>query len=512
MTRQSLRAAATAGILTVALALSGCVSWFLPPESGGTSTPTDEPVAAELEPYYHQVLKWSACGEGMQCATAIAPLDWSDPAAGNIELALVRQTARSGNPLGSLLINPGGPGGSGYDFIRDSVDYATSERLQSSFDVVGFDPRGVNRSTAVTCHVDPKELDRVLYGIIPGEPGTDEWIAESVQGSREFAARCLELTGPLLGTVDTASAARDLDMLRAALGDTTLNYLGYSYGSLLGQVYAELFPEKTGRLVLDGAVDPAASDFEATAIQAEGFESALNAFLEDCLSSAECPFSGPVDDARSEIRALLDTLDASPLAGADGRKLGSATMFRAIILPLYNQSTWGFLRQLFDDVFVGETAYAFELADQYNGRLPDGSYRDNQTEAFIAINCLDEPGPGDPESMRAEAAELRELAPVFGPQLSWGGAGCPNWSVPPTRDRVPIVAPGSADILVVGTTNDPATPYRWAVTVAQTLENGHLVTYEGEGHTAYNKSNACINDVVDNFLIDGTVPDSDPRC
>ena len=504
------------GIVAVALAatlpLSGCVSWFLPPTANSTSTPTDEQVAAELQAYYRQVLSWSSCGGGMQCATAKAPMDWSDPGAGDVELALVRQPATSGNRVGSLLVNPGGPGGSGYDFIKDSIDYATDERLQASFDVVGFDPRGVNRSTPVTCYTDPAELDAYLYDIVPGEQGSDEWLAELAAGTKKFGDRCLELTGPLLGLVDTASAARDLDMLRAALGDTTLNYLGYSYGTLLGQVYADLFPGKTGRLVLDGAVDPAATDFEGTATQAQGFESALKAFLVDCAGASDCPFSGSEDDSLTEIRALLDSLDASPLRNSDGRQLGSAAMFTAIILPLYNKDNWQYLRQLFTEVFAGDAAYAFQLADSYNGRNADGTYRDNQTEAFIAINCLDAHGDGDVATMRSEAAELKELAPVFGPQMSWGGTGCPNWPVPAKRDRAPIVAEGSADILVIGTTNDPATPYSWAVTVADTLSKGHLVTYDGEGHTAYNKSNACVNDTVDDFLINGTVPAADPKC
>lgn len=508
MKRLSLGAA----VLALTLALSGCVSWFLPPTANSTSTPTDEDVQADLLPYYRQVLTWSSCGGGMQCATATAPLDWADPSAGDIELALIRQPATSGNRIGSLLVNPGGPGGSGYDFINDSVDYATDERLQSSFDIVGFDPRGVNRSTAVTCYDDPAELDSYIYDIVPGDPGSDAWLAATAANAKEFGERCLELSGPLLGLVDTPNAARDLDMLRAALGDTTLNYVGYSYGTLLGLVYAELFPERTGRLVLDGAVDPAATDFEGTATQAKGFESALTAFLADCASTSDCPFDGSVTSSLREIRALLDSLDASPLRGEDGRQLGSATMFIAIILPLYNQSNWQYLRQLFTEVFEGDSSYAFQLADNYNGRNPDGTYRDNQTEAFISINCLDARGDGTVETMRDEAAELKSIAPVFGPQMSWGGTGCPNWPVLPKRDRLPIVAPGSADILVIGTTNDPATPYSWAVTVADTLENGHLVTYNGEGHTAYNKSNACVNDVVDDFLIDGTVPVSDPDC
>ncbi|MDP3208976.1 MAG: alpha/beta hydrolase [Rhodoglobus sp.] len=506
------RLAAVALALSVSLALSGCVSWFLPPTANSTSTPTGEEVAADLAPYYRQILAWSSCGGGMQCATAIAPLDWSDPGAADIELALVRKPATSSNRVGSLLVNPGGPGGSGYDFIRDSVDYATDARLQASFDIVGFDPRGVNRSTAVSCYTDPTELDSYLYDIAPGTPGSDSWLEALSAGSKAFGERCLELTGPLLAHVDTPSAARDLDMLRAALGDLTLNYLGYSYGTLLGQVYAELFPNKTGRLVLDGAVDPAASDFEGTAAQAKGFESALKAFLVDCSAASDCPFTGSVDDSLVEIRALLDTLDASPLRNDDGRRLGSGAMFTAIILPLYNQSNGQYLRQLFGEVFKGDASYAFQLADNYNGRNTDGTYRDNQTEAFISINCLDEHGDGDLVSMRAEAAELKKLAPVFGPQMSWGGTGCPNWPVPAQRTRGPISASGSTDILVVGTTNDPATPYSWAVAVASTLVKGHLVTYDGEGHTAYNKSNSCVNDVVDDFFINGTVPESDPKC
>jgi pimeloyl-ACP methyl ester carboxylesterase len=508
--KRLIRVAAVAAALS--LALTGCVSWFEPPQVSATSSPTGESVAADLERFYAQQIVWDPCGDGLQCATAIAPVNWDDPAAGDIELALVRQPATSGNPIGSLLVNPGGPGGSGYDFIRDSLDYATDEKLQANFDVVGFDPRGVNRSTPVTCYDDPAELDSYLYEIPPGEPGSDQWLDAASTASRDFGQRCLDLTGPLLGYVDTPSAARDMDMLRAALGDEKLNFLGYSYGTLLGQVYANLFPDRAGRLVLDGAVDPNATEFEKTATQAQGFESALRAFLEDCSTSSDCPFTGSVDSSMQKVRDLLDTLDASPLTASDGRQLGSATMFTAIILPLYNQDNWVYLREVFTDVFAGDPEYAFQLADNYNGRNPDGTYRDNQTEAFISINCLDEHGNPTADEMRQEAAELRELAPVLGPQMSWGGTGCPNWPVPATFARGPIVAPGSPDILVLGTTNDPATPYEWAVTVADTLENGHLVTYEGEGHTAYNKSNDCVNSVVDAFLIDGTVPDGDPLC
>ncbi|GAA1224858.1 alpha/beta hydrolase [Rhodoglobus aureus] len=502
----------TSAALAVSLMLSGCVSWFMPPASNLTSTPTEEAVAPGLERFYQQVLEWANCGDALQCATAVAPVDWENPEGDTIELALVRQTARGNDRIGSLLVNPGGPGGSGFDFVADSVDYATSEALQSQFDVVGFDPRGVNRSTPVSCYSDPAELDEYIYSITPGEKGSDEWIAASTETAAQFAQRCLEETGPFLGFVDTPSAARDLDMLRAALGDTTLNYLGYSYGTLLGQVYAELFPEKTGRLVLDGAVDPAASEFEGTKAQAQGFEGALDAFLEDCAGASDCPFTGSTEQSRASIRTLLDRLDKSPLTNTDGRQLGSGTMFTAIILPLYSQGNWAYLRQLFTTVMQGDASIAFDLADSYNGRGPDGSYAENQTEAFIAINCLDAREPADVARMHEQAAELAVAAPIFGPQMSYGDPGCATWPVEAKRDRVAISAPGAADMLVIGTTNDPATPYEWAQTVAGNLDSGHLITYNGEGHTAYNKSNECVNSAVEDFLLTGVVPAVDPNC
>src|SRR5690606_22638035 len=256
--------------------------WFLPPRPATTSTPTGEQVPAELRPYYEQVLVWRGCGNGMQCTTARAPIDWADPSAGEIELALARQPAR-GDRLGSVLVNPGGPGASGVDFILESVDFATSERLQQRYDIVGFDPRGVGRSTPIVCTTDPAELDEFNFGILPGEPGSDEWFDAGDAAFRRWGETCLEHTGPLLGHVDTVSVARDLDMLRAVLGDPELNYLGYSYGSYIGATYAELFPQRTGRMVLDGAVDPSTSEFEVTLAQAIGFERAFRAYLEDCL-------------------------------------------------------------------------------------------------------------------------------------------------------------------------------------------------------------------------------------
>ncbi|GAA1059415.1 alpha/beta hydrolase [Agromyces bracchium] len=506
--RRRLIAAASAVVASV-LVLAGCsVPSFL---GGGTdrSEPTGETVATELEPFYSQVLEWERCDDKL-CATATAPLDWSDPAAGEIELALVRRPT-SGDKIGSLLVNPGGPGGSGYEFIADSIDYATGPRLQQRFDIVGFDPRGVGRSSAVTCY-DAAQMDEFLYGIVPAERGSDEWIAEVTAANQDFGQACADETGELLANVDTESAARDLDLLRAILGDEQLNYLGYSYGTFLGATYAGLYPEKTGRLVLDGAIDPTASNQEVNVAQSVGFEDALKAYLGDCLAGEDCPFSGSVDAAADEVSRLLASVGASPLRGTDGRMLGADALVTAIIYPLYSVESWPYLSDMFESVMFGEADTALLFADLYNGREQDGTYADNSTEAFRAINCLDYTYDDDPAKMRADAAALAEAAPIIGPYFGFGDIGCAQWPVVSEADRSAITAEGAAPIMVIGTTGDPATPYQWAEALAEQLDSGFLVSYDGEGHTAYRKSNACIDDTVEDFLIDGTVPASDPRC
>ncbi|MCU1415092.1 MAG: alpha/beta hydrolase, partial [Microbacteriaceae bacterium] len=300
--------------------------------------------------------------------------------------------------------------------------------------------------------------------------------------------------------------------LRAALGDKKLNYLGYSYGTFLGANYAQLFPKKTGHLVLDGALDPATTDFEVTETQAIGFENNMRSYLAYCLKHAKCPFTGSVDDGMAKVRSILARLNTNPITDTDGRQLGSATMFSAIILPLYSQSNWPYLNQLFTDVDNGSAQIAFELADSLNDRKADGTYSDNSEEAFLAINCLDyKPTATTPAEMQAQAAELIKVAPTFGAEMAWGFT-CAAWPYQATRDRVAIHAPGAAPILVVGTTNDPATPYVWAQNLAKELDSGHLITRKGNGHTGYNKGNSCVDNAVDSFFVSNTVPTSDPKC
>jgi pimeloyl-ACP methyl ester carboxylesterase len=301
-------------------------------------------------------------------------------------------------------------------------------------------------------------------------------------------------------------------MLRYLVGDRQLNYLGYSYGTLLGALYAENFPGNVGRMVLDGALNPASSSFDVTLTQAQGFEKALRAYLADCLERTSCPFAGSVDASMTQISQLLARLDAQPLEASDGRLLGADAMVTAIIAPLYDKQAWGYLSDIFTAVNDGDADPAFAAADWYYNRSETGVYGDNSTEAFIAINCLDYPTTTDQQQWEAHAQQLKSAAPVIGPYLAWGEQSCATWPAPSVLTPEEVSATGSRDILVIGTTGDPATPYRWAQELAAQLDHGHLITYVGEGHTAYNKSNSCVKDAVDSFLLSGTVPARDLRC
>lgn len=515
VTRTTTRraAAALAAVLSSAMALTGCL-YLAIPEEATTVSPTPEPAPLpdvtgwSADDFYDQEIAWSDCGSPFECTTVVAPLDWHDPEAGSIELALIRQTALGGTAIGSLLTNPGGPGASGVELIELSIDYAVGTPLQEQFDVIGFDPRGVGRSTAVHC-LDDAEMDAYLYDIVPAERGSAEWEAELNERNQRFAEACEAGSDGILEFITTEQSARDMDLLRALLGDEQLNYLGYSYGTFLGATYAELFPENVGRLVLDGAIDPSTSGPEVSAIQAVGFEQALRAFMADCLESSECPFRGSVDQAMADLATLLASVDASPLPTADGRQLGADSLLTGIIAALYSQDSWPFLESALASALSGDGETAMYLADFYNGR-ENGAYLDNSTEAFRAYNCMDYPADTDQARIDAADARIAAEAPTVAPY--WDGPdACAAWPFPPSGSRGAITAEGAAPIVVVGTTGDPATPYEWSVALAEQLASGVLVTNTGEGHTGYNKGNVCVDTAVESYLLTGEVP-ADNAC
>ncbi|GAA3657289.1 alpha/beta hydrolase [Microbacterium marinilacus] len=513
MTRTIRRLGSAVAVLVVgALALSGCLYAQIPegsPQRPDASRTPDPAIAAELRVFYDQDVEWSECGASFDCTTIVAPLDWAEPDAGEIELAVVRQRATEGDPLGSLLLNPGGPGGSGYDFVAQSVDFAVSEALQERYDIVGFDPRGVGRSTAVSC-LDAAQMDDYLYVIPEHERGTPEWEDELTARNTEFADACEANSAGILEFITTDQSARDMDLLRGVLGDEKLTYLGYSYGTFLGATYAKLFPERVGRLVLDGAIDPSVSGTDVGTTQAVGFEQALRTYMESCLETDGCPFDGSVDQAMGDLSALLASVDRSPLSSPDGRSLGADSLMTAIIAALYAEENWPYLTAALTEALQGDSATAFLLADFYNGRQ-DGQYQDNSTEAFQAYNCMDYPADETQEQIDASDELVQQEAPTIAPY--WDGPGvCEVWPYEPTGVREPIAAEGAAPIVVIGTTGDPATPYEWAVSLAEQLSSGVLMTYEGEGHTAYNGASSCIDDAVDTFFLDGTVPQDGLTC
>lgn len=503
--------AVIAGLAAASVALSGCLYAMIPEQSSKpstTSAPDTEGVAEDLLPFYSQELTWSECGVGFDCTDVTAPLDWEDPGKGKITLSVVRHRAE-GTPVGSLLTNPGGPGASGVDLILNSLDFAVGADLIENFDVIGFDPRGVGASTAVTCYEAP-EMDDYLYGIPTAARGSAEWEAELLDSHKAFAEACDANSEGILPYITTVNAARDMDLIRAVLGDKQLNYLGYSYGTFLGATYAKLYPEKAGRLVLDGAIDPAVPGLEVGATQALGFESALRAYMQDCLDSGECPFNGTVDEAMSDLGALLASVDSTPLKSGDGRMLGADSLMTAIIAALYSQDSWGYLTQALDEALQGDPTSAFFLADFYNGR-ENGAYTDNSAEAFRAYNCMDYPVENDPAAEAATNAKIAAGAPTIAPYWT-GPDSCSVWPYPPTGTRGEIKAEGAGPIVVIGTTNDPATPYEWSESLAKQLEEGVLITRVGEGHTGYNKGNACVDDAVEAFLLDDVVPEDGLRC
>ena len=510
---------AAAAAIVVGFTLAGCS--LLPDFFGGgggggdpTSTPTGESVPAELKPYYEQVLEWSDCGNDQMCTTAIAPMNWDDPSEGDdIELALTRH-ASNGAKIGSLFVNPGGPGASGFDLIHDSLDFAVGQKLIDRFDVIGWDPRGVGRSTAVFCY-DGAGLDQFIFGLPAAPRGTPEWVTEVTQAGVDFGQACLAGTGPVLEYIDTISTVRDLDMLRAVVGDEKINYLGYSYGSDIGTFYIDMFPDKVGRIVLDGATDSEISVEEVGIVQTAGFQRALENYLELCpdLFGSDCPFTGDLNQDLPVIRELYDRYDANPIPGADGRMMDAGVLDIAMSMALYSQDSWDFLNDLFSEAQDGITDTAFFLADYYYSRNSDGTYADNSLEAFLAIYCVDYPVETDPAALAQYEIDLQAASPTtYRPSPPIGDVTCANWPFQYRGGEVQIDGAGAADVLIISTTGDPATPYEWGVALSEQLESAHLITYNGEGHTAYNGGVACIDNTVEGYFINGTVPDQDPNC
>ena len=456
-----------------------------------------------LDGYYAQQLEWSECSDGFECSSFSVPIDYANPADGAMQISVIRKLA-TGTALGSLVLNPGGPGGSGIEYTT-YAEYVVSDTLRENFDIVGFDPRGVGFSTPVEC-LDDEQTEE--YIALDGSPDDQTEIDQAQAMSELFAQSCAINSPDTYKFLDTISAARDVDILRALLGDEMLNWLGKSYGTFLGATYADLFPERVGRMLLDGAIDPTLTNEKLSFGQALGFELALTRFVDDCVTKSDCPLSASGAAGVSEVGDLLIALDANPITLDDGRLFTQAMGTLGVVGSLYDkQYGWPELRTnlglAFDDDFSGLAS----SVDFYTGRQSDGSYKDNSNDAIAAVNCLDRPDRATTEQTVALASEWKKVAPNFGEYLAWSNISCSYWQAEATGVPKEITAPGTPTILVVGTVNDPATPYAWSQALAAQLSKGVLLTLDGDGHTAYYQGSKCIDEIVDNFYLTGEAED-----
>ncbi|MEG8105902.1 alpha/beta fold hydrolase [Actinomyces sp. CCUG 33915] len=479
-----------------------------------------------LESFYGQKVEWYDCvatagveksadKTGFQCAKVTVPLDYSQPDGQTIEIAMKKHLATGSTRQGTLFANPGGPGYSGVDMVENN-ETQFSPTVNQAYDIIGFDPRGVGSSTAVNCTSDT-ELEAASEGtpVNAGEGGmTFEQRAAVISAQfKQFEASCAANTKPteLLDHVDTVSVARDLDVLRALSGDQKLNYAGFSYGTYLGAHYAELFPANTGRMFLDGAQDPSLSFTELIKGQARGFERALRNYVAWCQSGQNCPLSGDVDAGVQQIGGIFTSADQSPVPSSDvTRPVTGDDMKQVVSVMLYSPETaWDTLNEAFGEVVNENNAWAFRsIADQLDAQ-PLAN-----TGALISVNCLDYRVEGDMATWKAQSEELQKISPRFASTFDGVELGCQAWGHTGTQPSKALHAKGSAPILVIGTTGDPATPYEDAVALADQLDSGQLLTWEGNGHTAYASSGSgpCVTKAVDTYLLTGTMPKKGLTC
>lgn len=493
------------------LSLTACVPLF--PGTGTNTQGSQDPTAIQDVPqnlleFYTQQVTWTSCEQAMRCAKVKVPMDYSHPEGQSIELAVVKLPA-SGTKKGSLLINPGGPGGSGYDMVADSSSLFSS-KLRGSYDIVGFDPRGVKRSAPVKCISDAAmdEERQQDYDL-----DTNAGLAAYETQNKSDVAQCVKNTGDVLGFVDTVSSVKDMDILRGVLNEQKLDYLGFSYGTKLGASYADLFPSKVGKFVLDGALDPTLTVETLGMGQAKAFEAALHSWAEQCVQSADCPVRGTADEAVQQIRDLNASYEKTPQKTQDGRLLTGSGFSSGLSLAMYSTDLWDVLQKALTDAFNGDPNAMMSLADYAADRDPNtGKYSSNSAFAFTAINCLDYQMTTDITALRAESKALQAASPTFGKYLGYSGLTCKDW---PYKSKVtphPIAAKGTGPIVVIGTTRDPATPYQWAQALRKQLASGVLVTWDGDGHTAYGRSNACVQNAVDSYFVDGSTPKDGLQC
>jgi pimeloyl-ACP methyl ester carboxylesterase len=448
-----------------------------------------------LDGYYNQYINWKNCYGEFQCGAFKVPIDYGNIKLGDFNIAVMKKPAS--NAVGNLVINPGGPGGSGVDYAYSYQSVFTSQVIKN-FNLIGFDPRGVGRSAPVKCLNDAQTDSSYAEDSYPDNELELEKFQEE---SAKYAEKCKK-NNKFLDSYSTANAARDMDVLRQILGDIKLNFLGKSYGTYLGSLYAKLFPERVGRFVLDGAVDPAISSMEQSLEQAVGFDSAFNAFAQDCLKLKSCVLEG---DYLKQIESKLVEIRKSPIK-VGNRQLTESLAMYGIAMGLYDEDLgWPELRRALKNLFSGNGKPLLDMSDAYTGRDSNGKYQSNEADALNVILCNDFP------LSNLDYDSIKKAAPFFGKYVAYGDLACKYL---PHGKFVLIKGTIRTDskVLIIGTKNDPATPYKWAVKLANILDNSLLVSLDSDGHTGYNRGSSCVDRTVEKYLISGVFPAQNLTC
>ena len=475
--------------------------------------PGSDKALKSIEQYQSQTLKWGKCYETFTCAFLKVPIDYTNLELGTFKIALIKYKAtKPDEKLGSIVVNPGGPGASGVDYAYNA-EYIFDKSVLEKYDLVGFDPRGISRSEAIMC-LNDKETDASFAA--DGKPDSPAEFAAQIKASKEYAKKCMENT-KYVTHYSTADSARDMDLLRAALGDSKLNFLGKSYGTYLGTLYAQFFPDKVGRMVLDGALNPNINIKEQNLTQTIGFERALDAFIQDCTARKDCPLPKKLADARTSFTALFESAAKSPLTSQGDRVATESIVVLGTAYALYdNETGWPVLRAALRQGKNQEGTVFLELVDEYSARGSDGKYANNETDAELVIDCLDWHDSRSLAQMQVDAKEFSKQAPVFGPYFSYNSLACryfePAAKDTNTRITNKITSIDTAPVLIIGTTRDPATPYAWAKSLRKTIKNSKLISLDADGHTGHGRGSACVDDAVNAYYLTGVVPAKDLQC
>jgi pimeloyl-ACP methyl ester carboxylesterase len=467
------------------------------PES--SPTPIPEPTAGPA--------RWSDCGGGFACAEVRVPRDYAAPTEGYLNISMVRAAAtKPAKRIGSLFVNPGGPGASGVELVRESLE-VFPKAVREQFDIVGFDPRGVNSSTAIRC-ID--NLDG--HDALDMSPDDAAELDALVTAAEDYADACASRNDATLAYLSTDAVVRDLDLLRQAVGDKKLTYLGFSYGTHIGALYAERFPDRIRALALDGAID-LSQDLESfRKAQAVAFEGALKRFLADCAKKSSCAFYEGGKSARA-FDQLMASIDRDPIPALrlhDSRLVGPGLAWSAVLGGMYSKELWPLLATGLALAKAGDGSLLLAISDPFRGRKSNGAYS-NMQDAYVANTCLDYPAPTDVGVYTRWANDLEAKAPHFAQMVAYNDLICAFWPVPAQGEPHAVSAPTAPPIVIVGSTGDPATPFAWSEALSDQLESSVLITRNGEGHTSYAESD-CVQKAVDAYLLTLKVPKTGLTC